>query len=42
MAKQSRNQKFANIRDLVRGVEDLIDGEKWLLDRVSASEWKMP
>ena len=41
MAKQSKNQKFANIRDLVRGVEDLIDGEKWLLDRVAASEWKM-
>lgn len=40
MAKQSRNQKYRSIRDLVRGVEDLIDGEKWRLDKVAAQEWK--
>jgi hypothetical protein len=40
MAKQSRNAKYSRIRDLVRDIEDLVDGEKWLLDKNAALRWK--
>jgi hypothetical protein len=40
MAKQSRNAKYSRIRDLVRDIEDLVDGEKWLLDKNAARRWK--
>lgn len=40
MAKQSRHLKYDRIRDLVRGVEELVDGEKWLLDKDAAQKWR--
>jgi hypothetical protein len=40
MAKQSKNAKNGRIRDLVRDIEDLVDGEKWLLDKTAAMRWK--
>lgn len=40
MAKQSRNHKYDKIRELVRDIEDLVDGEKWLLDKKAAGRWK--
>ena len=40
MAKKSRSKAYAAIRALVRDVEDLIDGEKWSLDRKAAGKWR--
>jgi len=40
MADNPNNLDYAAIRALVRGVEDLIDGEKWALDRKAAQKWK--
>ena len=40
MARKPNSRAFAAIRALVRDVEDLIDGEKWSLDRKAAREWK--
>lgn len=40
MAKKPNRKGFAAIRALVRDVEDLIDGEKWSLDRQAAAQWR--
>ena len=40
MAKKPNSRGYAAIRALVRDVEDLIDGEKWSLDRKAAHKWK--
>ncbi|MFM8292904.1 MAG: hypothetical protein ACKOC4_14565 [Planctomycetia bacterium] len=40
MSKRKRPTSFADIRALVRDVEDLIDGGKWSLDRQAAEEWR--
>jgi hypothetical protein len=40
MAKKPNGRDYAAIRALVRDVEDLIDGEKWSLDRKAAQKWK--
>jgi hypothetical protein len=40
MAKKPNSKGYAAIRALVRDIEDLIDGEKWSLDRKAAQEWK--
>ncbi len=40
MAQQPQKTDYAAIRALVRDIEDLIDGEKWLLDRKAAQAWK--
>jgi hypothetical protein len=40
MAKKPTGKGYAAIRALVHDVEDLIDGEKWLLDRAATKKWK--
>jgi len=40
MAKKPNSKAYAAIRAMVRDVEDLIDGEKWSLDRKAAAKWK--
>jgi hypothetical protein len=40
MARKHRSTKYSKLRDLVRDLEDLVDGEKWLLDRTAARRWK--
>lgn len=39
MAKKPNSKAYAAIRAMVRDVEDLIDGEKWSLDRKAAAKW---
>ncbi len=40
MPMKPNSRAYAAIRALVRDVEDLIDGEKWSLDRKAAHDWK--
>lgn len=40
MVKKPNSRGYAAIRALIRDVEDLIDGEKWSLDRKATREWK--
>jgi hypothetical protein len=39
MSKKPNSKAYAAIRAMVRDVEDLIDGEKWSLDRKAAATW---
>ena len=39
MPKRKNPTSFATIRAMVRDVEDLVDGEKWSLDRQAAEAW---
>ena len=40
MAKHPRKNKYRLIRDLVHDIENLVDGQKWLLDQVAARKWQ--
>lgn len=40
MGKQSRNKKYDIIRDLVHDIENLVDGQKWLLDQEAVRKWR--
>jgi len=40
MPKKLKSKKFASIRAMILDLEDLIDGQKWLLDHQAAEEWR--
>jgi hypothetical protein len=40
MPKRIKSKKFAEVVAMILDLENLIDGEKWLLDRQAADEWK--
>ena len=40
MAQRRVSKKYASIRDMVRDLEDLFDGEKWTLDTEACAAWK--
>jgi hypothetical protein len=40
MPKKLKSKKFAAIRAMILDLEDLIDGQKWLLDHQAAEEWR--
>jgi len=39
VTKELTSKDYAALRGMLRDVEDLIDGEKWLLDRRAAAKW---
>jgi hypothetical protein len=40
MSEKIKSKKFAAVVGMILDLENLIDGEKWLLDRQAAEEWK--